>query len=168
MAQIGLSNYNVNNCIKIDNKRISIGEIRSVSAIMDYGLYLNAHIYKRERGMTEQSSYLENKKRKNILRHPEENLGNVLNSQLLTDLKSYVFSHELYTTDTGENTPTYNFCQNTQNRPNRKPHCQPMFSHYRKGVSAGGYFWYQKSKELLCLQKEFQKCDEYRHRLREP
>jgi hypothetical protein len=130
-----------------------------------------------------QSDYIRHKKMANILKH-QENLGNVINSQDLTNFRTFELSNTIY-----DNSVTYNqilpgnkqnifnmemeisvncpnvvFCTNTNNRPNRSLRPLPMFSHYRGKISKNGYFWDQKTKNKLCLEKEFKECDSFLYR----
>ena len=126
-----------------------------------------------------QSDYIKHKKIANILKD-QENLGNVLHSQDLTHFKTFQLSNTIYDNqitynqilpenkqnifnmemETG-NCPTFLFCKDTNDRPNRTQHILPMFSHYRGQISKNDYFWGMKNKHQLCLQKEFKECDSF-------
>jgi hypothetical protein len=132
-----------------------------------------------------QSDYISHKKIANILRR-QENLGNVLNSQEYTDFKTFELVNTItddnltyngilsgtkqnvfgMAMDVSGNCPSMVFCTNTESRLNRTTNKQtmPMFSHYRGKISKNGYFWDQKTKQLLCLEKEFKECDSFLYR----
>ena len=132
-----------------------------------------------------QSDYISHKKIANKLKR-QENLGNVLNSQEYTDFKTFemvntiiddnltyngilpgmkqnVFGMEM---EVSGNCPNMIFCAHTKTRANRVNQNLQMFSHYRGNVSKNGYFWDRKTKQLLCLQKQFEECDSFIHRRR--
>jgi len=119
-----------------------------------------------------QSDYIRHKKMANILKH-QENLGNVLNSQDLTSFRTFELSKTIYDDSltyneilpgNKVNCPSFLFCTGTNTRPNRSKRSIPMFSHYRGKISKNGYFWEQKTKNKLCLEKEFKECDSYLYR----
>jgi len=119
-----------------------------------------------------QSDYIRHKKMANILKH-QENLGNVLTSQDLTSFRTFELSKTIYDDSltyneilpgNKVNCPSFLFCTGTDNRPNRSKRIIPMFSHYRGKISKNGYFWEQKTKNKLCLEKEFKECDSYLYR----
>ena len=132
-----------------------------------------------------QSDYITHKKTAHILKD-QENLGNIINAQSLTDFKRFVIPNTIYDNNMTYNQllpvnkqlvfdleldvsgvcPTFVLCKNTQTRPNRSNSAIPMFSHYRKKISTDGYFWNQKMQEMLCLEKEFKECDDYLYRRR--
>lgn len=127
-----------------------------------------------------QSDYISHKKIANILKR-QENLGNVLNSQEYTDFKTFELvntikdSHITYNgilpgtkqnvfgmeMEVSGNCPNMIFCAHTKSRANRVNQNLPMFSNYRSNISKNGYFWDQKTKQLLCLQKQFEECDSF-------
>jgi len=130
-----------------------------------------------------QSDYIRHKKMANILTD-QENLGNVLNAQDFTEFRTFVLSHTIddsnvtynqmvpenkrnvFNMEITKNCPSIAFCTGTSDRPNRKTQSMPMFSHYRGKISKNGYFWEQKPKHLLCLEKEFKACDSFLYRRR--
>ena len=133
-----------------------------------------------------QSDYISHKKIAHILKD-QENLGNVLNSQEYTDFKTFELSNTIIDSnityngilprnkqkvfgmemDVSGNCPSMVFCRNTKSRRNRnKTTPMPMFSHYRGNISKNGFFWDQKTKHLLCLEKEFKECDNFLYRRR--
>ena len=141
-------------------------------------------MYRIRIGMS-QSDYIKHKKMANILKH-QENLGNVLSSQELTNFKTFELSNTIY-----DNSITYNqilpgnkqnifnmemeisgncpnivFCVDTNLRANRAERTIPMFSHYRGKISKNGNYWERKTKHLLCLEKQFKECDSFLHRRR--
>jgi len=128
-----------------------------------------------------QSDYIRHKKMANILRD-QENLGNVLNSQDLTNFKTFqisntildgnIYNNQLIPAnkqivfdiemEISGNCPNIVFCTGTNDRANRtNKQSVPMFSHYRGKISKNEYFWGKKNKHQLCLQKEFQECDSF-------
>ena len=134
-----------------------------------------------------QSDYIRHKKIAHILKD-QENLGNVLNSQEYTDFKTFELINTIYDSniiyngilpgtkqnvfgmemDVSGNCPNMVFCTKTKSRGNRKTTTQtlPMFSHYRGRISKNGFFLDQKTKQLMCLQKQFKECDSFLHRRR--
>lgn len=130
-----------------------------------------------------QSDYIQHKKIANILRNRK--LENVVSSQLITEFKTFVFSNSTYDESVTPNQlvppgmqlvfgmemevdrcPLFIFCNHTNLRPHRQQTVLPMFSNSRAEISKDGFFWNQKMKELLCLEKEFKQCDEYLYRKR--
>lgn len=137
-----------------------------------------------------QSDYIRHKKIANILKHQNDgeynkkNLGIFVHSQDLTNFKTFELSNTIYDRNVtynqilagnkqnifnmemkiSGNCPNVIFCTNTNNRPNRTKQNIPMFSHYRGKISKNGYFWDQKPKNLLCLEKEFMECDSFLYR----
>jgi|AACY02.1.fsa_nt_gi uncharacterized protein YcgL (UPF0745 family) len=129
-----------------------------------------------------QSDYLNHKRNAQVLEN-QSILESVLESQQLTNFKTYsiskqidndkIFDMKLKTSGC----PSFIFCINTNTRINRKlnniidsnnPDCSSLlFSNYKK-MSKNGYYLYLKKRGELCPAKEMQACDEYlylrRHR----
>lgn len=134
-----------------------------------------------------QSDYLNFKKRAYILAG-QNNLDNVLNSQTLTDFKTFQFGKEIVNTSISYNymneddktiyfgikkntstCPDYMFCTNTHLRPHRVENANTYKDqYYRKTNSWKGMYLYDKKRDQLCVSKEMQPCDEFlylrRHR----
>lgn len=142
-----------------------------------------------------QSDYITHKKNAHILKD-KENLGNVLDSQSLTGFKTFSLANTIYDESITYNEllpankqrvfgmemevdqicPTFTLCKNTHTRPYRQLQMgnvrfdgMPRFTNYRtcgNSTSKDGYFWHLKTKEALCLEKEFKQCDDYYYRRR--
>jgi len=131
-----------------------------------------------------QSDYITHKKMKHVLKD-EVNLGAIVDAQVFTNIKRYVLPNKIVNSNIAyndivpenqqsvfgmkmnvKNCPSYDLCTNIRNRKNRSERLLPMFSHYRKNPSKDGYFWNQKTKEMLCLEKEFKECDTHFYRRR--
>lgn len=131
-----------------------------------------------------QSDYIKNKKIAVQIKNKTD-LGNVINSGLLTEIKTYVLPNTIVNTsfqlaklnDTNiknvfgmeKNTdtcPQFKLCVNTRSRENRSEKPLKMFTHYRQNSVQKKYFWDQKLKEKNCIAKEFKECDEYLYRRR--
>jgi hypothetical protein len=128
-----------------------------------------------------QSDYIRHKKTAHIL-NDEDNLGNVLNGQLFTQLKTYELPNTIYDESLTynqllpsdkqnifqmeknvNNCPSYILCRNTQNRAHRSTGPLRMFLSPRTSgsISQNEYFWNQKLQNKLCLENEFKECDDY-------
>jgi hypothetical protein len=130
-----------------------------------------------------QSDYIGHKKIANILKH-QEKLDNVLNSQEYTQFKTFALANTIVDSnityngivpgtrqnvfgmemEVSGNCPNMVFCTDTNSRANRVGQNLQMFPHYRGNVSKNGSYWDRKTKHLLCLQKQFEECDNFLYR----
>lgn len=132
-----------------------------------------------------QSDYIQHKKIANVLKD-QSNLANTVNGQEFTEFKTFDIANRVNNTtltynqlglsnkqrvfnmemDVSGNCAHYSFCVNPKTRTNRKNMNLRMFTYNPQHVSKDGYFWNQKQREMLCLEKEFKECDEYYYRRR--
>jgi len=133
-----------------------------------------------------QGDYITFKKRAHVLTRPDH-LDNTLSSQIFTNLKTYQIGKEIINTYPTTNNltfdgkvrvfgidlnvsqcPNYTFCQDTDQRPNRKSTVINPHFNIRKVNSLNGLYLRSKKNNTLCMAKELQACDEYlylrRHR----
>lgn len=133
-----------------------------------------------------QGDYIKFKKNAHILSN-QNNLDNILSSQTLTNFKTFQFGKEIINSSPNYNyaneddktsyfgvvknqshCPDFLFCRSTHQRPYRVLKNNSTHGHYRKTNSLNDLFLYNKKRNLLCVAKEMQQCDEYlylrRHR----
>jgi hypothetical protein len=109
--------------------------------------------------MTDQSELLHKRKFQHILCRPED-LGNTLDAQTFTNLKSYIFrdQDDENVSDPANHASGFALCQNTQNRPNRTNVNLSMCSTTRQRISRHGFYWNQKKNDLIEPCKQFEAC----------
>ena len=135
-----------------------------------------------------QCDYIQHKKIAHEMKD-QANLGKVINPQTYTSFKMFDSVNTIKSTNVTFNQlaptekqrvfdmemnvsavcPAYAICgQDKNTRGNRAGQLRNlrMFTYCPNVVSTKGFFWSQKQKELLCLEKEFKQCDEYHYRRR--